>query len=213
MVEGPSEVAFFNGWIKKLTKTQEIRVHAHQGKGTLPARNATANPKLRGLLDQLPFKLQAFATTLTKHSDGILILVDADNDIPSDLIKDITDRISWFAPELRVEVCVATEEMEAFYLGDLKAIQRAYPNADMHLARAYVPDSVCGTWEKFGEVIGDDGGNKVAWAERMGDFVTTVPARSRSPSFRIMVNHISALSPKSKPPAKRKKFHHRAKTN
>lgn len=67
MVEGPSEVAFFDGWGKKLKLTQNIRVHAHQGKGSLPAKNARANAKLRGLLDQLPFKLKAFADT-PKHT-------------------------------------------------------------------------------------------------------------------------------------------------
>ena len=112
---------------------------------------------------------------------------------------------------MKVEISVATEEMEAFYLGDLKAVKRAYPDADMELARAYVPDSVCGTWEKFGEIIGDDGGNKVAWAEKMGACVTTNAAQSRSPSFKEMVGKISTLSPQPMPPPVKKKKYHRAK--
>jgi len=211
MVEGSSELAFFDGWLKKLKSTQNIRVHAHQGKGTLPANNAKANSKLRGLLDQLPFKLKAFADTLHTHSDGILILVDADNDAPSDLIKRISLTVKRCAPLLKVEISVATEEMEAFYLGDLKALERAYPDADMESARAYVPDSICGTWEKFGEIIGDDGGNKVAWAERMGARVTTKAAQSRSPSFKTMLGKISTLSPQPAPPPVKKRFYHRAK--
>ena len=212
MVEGPSEVAFFDGWVKKLKSTQNIRVHAHQGKGALPAKNASANAKLRGLLDQLPFKLKAFADTLNTHTDGILILVDADDDDPSELITRISQTVKQCAPLLKVEISVATEEMEAFYLGDLKAVKRAYPDADMVVARAYVPDSICGTWERFGEIIGDDGGNKVAWAERMGPCVTAKAAQSRSPSFKAMLGQISNLSlHTAPPPIKKKKFHHRAK--
>lgn len=211
MVEGPSEVAFFDGWAHKLKSTQNIRVHAHQGKGSLPAKNARANTKLRGLLDQLPFKLQAFATVLDTHSDGILILVDADDDDPSELITRISQTVERCAPLLKVEISVATEEMEAFYLGDLKAVKRAYPDADMEAARAYVPDSICGTWEKFGEIIGDDGGNKVAWAEKMGACVTTNAAHSRSPSFKAMLGKISTLSPQPAPQPNKKKYYHRAK--
>ena len=211
MVEGPSEVAFFDGWIKKLKSNQQIRVHAHQGKGSLPATNARINSKHRGLLDQLPFKLQAFATTLNTHSDGILVLVDADDDDPSELFDKISQTVTRCAPNLRVEISVATEEMEAFYLGDLKALEKAYPGADMKSARAYVPDSICGTWEKFGEIIGDDGGNKVAWAEKMGACVTTNAAHSRSPSFKTMLRKISTLSPIPVPPPVKKKFYHRAK--
>ena len=40
--------------------------------------------------------------------------------------------------------------------------------ARMKQARAYEPDSICGTWERFGKIIDDPGGNKVAWAEAMG---------------------------------------------
>jgi Domain of unknown function (DUF4276) len=211
MVEGPSEVAFFDGWANKLKSTQKIRVHAHQGKGSLPPGNAKANAKQRGLLDQLPFKLKAFADTLNRHSDGILILVDADDDDPSELSTRITQTVERCAPLLKVEISVATEEMEAFYLGDLKAVKRAYPDADMKLARAYVPDSICGTWEKFGEIIGDDGGNKVAWAEKMGFCLTTNAAQSRSPSFKAMLGKISTLSPQPAPQPIKKKYYHRAK--
>ncbi|GKS97689.1 DUF4276 family protein [Acidovorax sp. SUPP2825] len=211
LVEGASESVFFDGWLKKLKSTQIIRVHAHQGKGTLPAENAKINAKLRGLLDQLPFKLKAFAETLSENSDGILILIDADNDDPKNLIENISKTVNHCAPLLRVEICVATEEMEAFYLGDLKAIRRAYPGADMEIARDYVPDSICGTWEKFGEIIGDDGGNKVAWAEKMGNVLTTKAAQSRSPSFKMMLAKISNLTPQLAPDRSKRKFYHRAK--
>lgn len=211
LVEGSSELIFFNGWLKKLRSTQNFRVHPHQGKGSLPTNVAKANNKLRGLLDLLPFTLDAFAQTLDSHSDGVLILVDADDDDPVELAGNILNLVRQCAPLLRVEISVATEEMEAFYLGDLNAIERAYPEADMDMARKYVPDSICGTWEKFGEVIDDGGGNKVAWAEKMGVYVTTNAARSRSPSFKSMLAKIGALGAQTVPVPKNRKFYHRAK--
>ena len=99
----------------------------------------------------------------------------------------------------------AIEETEAFYLGDLRALRRAFPEADMERARAYVPDSICGTWEIFGEIVHDDGGNKVAWAEAMGPVITTSPGRSRSPSFRMLLKSLRELVPS---PVVRKKSRH-----
>lgn len=212
LVEGASELAFFDEWGKRLRYPQQIRVHSHQGKGILPIGSVKANSKLRGLLDQLPFKLKAFEVALNPDADAILVLVDADNDDPAELIERISEVVQICAPSLRVKVSVATEETEAFYLGDLRALKRAYPDANMNLAREYIPDSICGTWEKFGEVVGDDGGNKVAWAEKMGAYVTTRPERSRSPSFKLMLRNISNLYPPVVKPVAKKKFYHRAKT-
>jgi hypothetical protein len=96
--------------------------------------------------------------------------------------------------KLRVLVRLAVEEIEAFYLGDLRALERAFPEADMRRARAYVPDSICGTWELFGKIVRDGGGNKVAWAEAMGPRLTTQAERSRSPSFRLVFRRYAALS-------------------
>lgn len=45
--------------------------------------------------------------------------------------------------------CIAIEEMEAWLLGDEKAIEEAYPQAKMPLLRKYVHDSIVGTWEIF----------------------------------------------------------------
>ena len=109
LVEGSSEQVFFDAWLKKLNSSQKIRVHAHQGKGSLPANDAKVNNKLRGLLDQLPFKLRGFSATLNPRSDGILILVDADDDDPSYLVEEISKTVKRCAPSLRVEISIATE--------------------------------------------------------------------------------------------------------
>lgn len=210
LVEGPSELAFFDGWIKRLLPDQHVKVHPHQGKGSL---DGLENPNLRarGLLDQLAAKLRGFANALDPKSDGVLVVLDADNDAVLDLETAIQDVALRCAPTLNVGVAVAVEEMEAFYLGDLRALERAFPNANMELARKYEPDSICGTWELFGEVVGDGGGNKVAWADAMGPKLTTVPGQNRSPSFRVLVALLHGLVPKPPPAVKKRAYRHVAK--
>jgi Domain of unknown function (DUF4276) len=212
LVEGPSEQEFLEQWAPRLLKEQQIRIHPHQGKGAIPRPMAyNRASRLRGLLDLLPAKLLGFAESLNHQTDGVLILVDADNDRPLDLAQRISAIAKACAPTLRIGICIAVEEMEAFYLGDLRALQIAYPGADMRAARHYVPDSIVGTWELFGSVIGDGGGNKVAWAEAMGPYVTTKPAESRSPSFRILISELEKLSSIDTPRPKRRRFIHRSK--
>jgi hypothetical protein len=212
LVEGPSERAFFDRWGLRLVPDLNVRVHPHQGKGSLPRFvDAPPDSKARGLLDQLPAKLRGLAAALDPSVDGVLVLIDADEDDVDVLAGGIKAVAAHCAPQLRVSVSVAVEEMEAFYLGDLRALQRAFPAADMDAARAYTPDSICGTWELFGQIVGDGGGNKVAWAEAMGPYVTTRPAQSRSPSFRGMVQQILALVPAPRVPRKTRPYRQPAK--
>jgi hypothetical protein len=89
----------------------------------------------------------------------------------------------------------------------MKALKAAFPDFDSRLAKGYVPDSICGTWELFGRVVGDGGGNKVAWAEAMSKVLSVRPAESRSPSFKALCSGLSQLvvSPLTTPKPKRTK--------
>ncbi|HSD86885.1 MAG TPA: DUF4276 family protein, partial [Kofleriaceae bacterium] len=168
-------------------------VHPHQGKGQLPKNlEAQPDPRHRGLLDMLPATLRAYSQAQPQADDGILVVVDLDDDEHEELetaLKKLVESV----PTLRARVSIAIEELEAFYLGDLKALKRTYPNADMERARAYEPDSVVGTAELFDQVISDGGLRKVEWAEKIGHAVTTISSRSRSPSFKRMCADIQEL--------------------
>jgi hypothetical protein len=194
LVEGKSELALLTTWAKRVVVGLDVRVIPHGGKGKLPSDvTAPPDPKKRGLLDQLPAKLRAYGTSL-KGNDGVLVLVDADDDDATSLRA----RLSALAGVLHFKACVAVEETEAFYFGDLRALKQAFPNADMELARKFEPDSVCGTWERFGQVIGDDGGNKVRWAETIAPYLTTDPSKTRSPSCKEFLEALVDLSATTK---------------
>jgi hypothetical protein len=210
LVEGPSDQDFLDRGAKRLLKDVPFRVHPHQGKGALPAAGARAappDPKRRGLLDQLPAKLRGYASSLDHDQDGVLVLVDADDDDQGELRSEIAALLAE-NPSVRGAVTLAVEETEAFYLGDLRALEKAFPEANMVAARAYVPDSICGTWELFGRIVGDGGDNKRSWAEAMGPVVTTQPARSQSPSFRALVSALLRLKPRPAAAAKRRPYRH-----
>lgn len=195
-VEGPSERAFVEAWASRFARGHVIRVHPHQGKGQLPRDlSARPNPLRRGMLDQLPAKLRAFSASPPSQAEGFLVLVDADDDDCVELKAKLDNAASHCAPDLQVVNRIAIEELEAFYLGDLRAIRSAFPQANTALLRRHVPDSVVegGTWELFARVIDDDSRDKVAWAEAMGRRLTVRPAQSRSPSFQALCRGIQRL--------------------
>jgi hypothetical protein len=227
LVEGPSEVVFLDEWLPRLLKNHTHQVYVHQGKGTLP--KAETKPKKRprgeepegadrkrGLLDQLPQKLRAFGDALNPATDAVVVLVDADTDDPERLAADLAALYESIPkPERPLTLFrVATEELEAFYLGDLAGIAKAYPDHDKKLASSYKPDSICGTAELFDKVIGGMGAmDKVSWAEEMGPRLTVAPAKNRSPSFRRFVTGLGDLVATPPPPTPTKRpYRHAAKT-
>lgn len=49
--------------------------------------------------------------------------------------------------------CIAIKEMEAWLLGDIKAIIKAYPDAKIQYIKKYKQDAVCRTWEVLADAI------------------------------------------------------------
>ena len=213
LVEGKSEQILNDRWGQRAFPKHEVVSHAHQGKGRIPTDPmGPPESKRRGLLDLLPATLRAYGAA--SHSNAaVLVLVDADDDGCVSLKKELVDMAAKIRPlPKRLLFRIAVEETEAFYFGDLAGLERAFPSADMVKARAYKPDEVCRTAELFGEVVGDGGLNKVAWAATMGELLTVRPQGSRSPSFKAFHGAFLRLAaPRSKavvtPPKRKAKKH------
>src|SRR5262249_48257390 len=144
----------------------QFLVKPHQGKGTLPNARARPDPRKRGLLDLLPATLRAYAESCS-DDEAVLVLVDADDDDCEHLLRRMRALAAEVCPKLRVVFRIAIEETEAFYLGDLRAIKAAFPDANVERARRMTPDSrpPKGTAEVFAEIVGDDTLRKIEWAE------------------------------------------------
>jgi len=56
-------------------------------------------------------------------------------------------------PRPETRFCIAIEEGEACFLGDLSAAKTAYPKAKEAVLSSYVNDSICGTWEKLADAV------------------------------------------------------------
>ena len=96
-------------------------------------------------------------------------------------------------PDIRSVVGISTEEIEAWVLGDKKAIIEAYPDSKKEVLDSYVQDSVCGTWEILCRAISENaeelidigypaiGHYKALWTENISKYM--MPQRNESPSF------------------------------
>lgn len=183
LVEGTSEEALLKAWLPRfLPSGHTYKIICHQGKGKLP-KNPSEKTN-RGLLDQLPAKLRAFGKSFNSDTDRVLVLVDLDNEDCLDLKKRMTELLTYCDPSPTVLFRIAIEETEAFYLGDLTAIKKAFPKAKTNKANSYVQDSICGTWELFRDIIGEESENKVRWAKQIGPHLGIECKTNRSASFR-----------------------------
>jgi hypothetical protein len=85
--------------------------------------------------------------------------------------------------------------MEAWYLGDLPALLKAYPRAKKNIISRYEQDSACGTWELLADAIHPKGVAAIrkegwplpgqikhTWAKEIGPYMDV--ERNESTSFR-----------------------------
>jgi hypothetical protein len=206
LVEGASEKALLDRWAPRAFPGHQFLLRPHQGIGELPTGTGRPDPRRRGLLDLLPATLRGYASS-NAPDEAVLVLIDADANHCVTLKQKLVKLAKKVCPQLRVVFRIAVEETEAFYFGDLRALQAAFPDADMDRARAFEPDSIPpnGTAEEFAEVVGEGTPRKVDWAEKMGGRLTTKPAESRSPSFRALHAGIVKLLQVPVPPRRQPK--------
>ncbi len=203
LVEGPSEEVLLSAWLPRALPQHRHIVYPHEGKGKLPIDPlALPDPAQRGLLAQLPAKLRAYGQALDPKTDCVVVLVDADNDDPAHLRASLETVLAACAPRPPTAIRVAVEETEAFYLGDVAAIKRAFRTVKRGPYNRYVQDSVCGTWEVFQAVVAWPYEAKVKWARTIAPHLSTAtsgPGVNRSPSFQAFYSGVRQLAGESWP--------------
>jgi hypothetical protein len=169
------------------------RVHSYKGIGRVPkGLGAQADPAKRILLDRLPRLLRGYGKT--PGIDAVIVLVDTDDRNCKSFLKELKQLVQSCQPTPSTLIRLAIEEIEAWYFGDMKALQRAYPRAKKDVLKGYVQDSVCGTWEMLADAVHVGGAAalkkagwplpgqvKHQWAENIGPHLAL--DRNRSPSF------------------------------
>ena len=109
------------------------------------------------------------------------------------------------SPKPETRFCIAIEEGEAWLLGDVPAIETAYPNAKLDILKRYKNDSICGTWEVLADAVFTGGSGalksggwqavgreKSEWSERIAPLMDV--ENNASPSFQYFRRNLRELA-------------------
>lgn len=189
--------------------THSFVVHAYKGIGRIPKNMKDAvHASKRILLENLPKLLKGYGRTFAGYPDdyrAIVILVcDLDHKVLKQFLAELLAILNACNPAPDARFCIAIEEGEAWFLGDLKAVKAAYPRAKQNVLDSYVNDSICGTWEKLADAVFPGGSTALSalgWqavgAEKSKWAASISPEMSihsnKSPSFSYFRDALSEL--------------------
>jgi len=179
---------------KIVSDEHTFNIHSYRGIGRIPkGLEPSSDPKRRILLDQLPRLIQGYGNTFAGYPSGysavLIIMCDLDERCLSDFRRELLDCMDKCAVKPETYFCIAIEEGEAWYLGDVDAIKTAYPKAKDAILSSYVNDSICNTWEKLADAIHIGGSKRLAllgW-QTVGK-EKTVWASNISPHMDVDIN-------------------------
>jgi hypothetical protein len=173
--------------------TYEIKFY--EGIGRLPKSMPNAKSlKHKALLNDLPRTLRAYGKTFAGYGDSysacLIVVCDLDDQCLKQLRKQLLAIKDQCNPAPETRFCIAIEEGEAWLLGDLNAIKKAYPKVKEATLNRYINDSICGTWEVLSDAIGHS--RKSEWAEKIAPLIQI--DANKSPSFQYFVTKTRELA-------------------
>jgi len=184
------------------------KIHFYKGNGYVPKglRPKTAAKK-RILLDQLPRILRGYGTV--PNLGYIIIICDLDDKNERQFLSELNGVLNACNPKPNTCFCLAIEEFEAWYLGDMAAVRKAYPKAKDAILNRYKNDEICGTWELLADAV-CKGGSKVlnkegwqaigkqksVWAKEISPYMNI--DSNLSPSFNNMRLQLQNVIEKAK---------------
>jgi len=176
----------------RIVNIQELK---HRVMAMLPRKQARTLPWDTILVQTLAIQLRAYSKALARKNCVIVIVVDLDSRHLEHFRQTLEETFQTSAPNLEGSVRLAIEEIEAWILGDLSAVRRAYPLVKEYVLTSYEQDTVCGTWEVLADAIFHGGSERLAefgypiigrekcrWAENIGQYMNI--DANHSPSFR-----------------------------
>jgi hypothetical protein len=176
-----------------------FNVHPYKGIGRIPKNLGTnGDASKRILLNQLPRLLRGYGNTFANYPAdypaAVILVCDLDNKCLKAFRQELFNVLNACNPQPETRFCVAIEEGEAWFLGDVAAVKSAYPRAKDAVLSAYVNDSICGTWERLADAVYSGGSTalsskgwqavgaeKSQWSEKISPHMNVVT--NASPSF------------------------------
>lgn len=176
-----------------------FNIHPYKGIGRIPknlGKNKNINKRI--LLEQLPRLLRGYGKAFAHYPENcpaaVILVCDLDNKCLKSFRKELFNILHGCNPKPEARFCIAIEECEAWFLGDIPAVKSAYPDAKDNVLNAYTNDSICGTWECLADALYKGGSTtlsakgyqavgavKTQWAEKISPCMDV--ANNASPSF------------------------------
>jgi len=211
LVEDASGKQLLEILVPKILKgAHTFKVRFYKGIGRLPkGLTPGSEPCKRILLDQLPRLLQGFGQTFaaypTSYEAVVFVICDLDDRCLKTFRSELLAVLDKCNPAPTTRFCIAIEEGEAWLLGDLAAVRRAFPHAKGSVLSDYVSDAICGTWERLADAVCSGGAEKLrtsgwmsvgkeksAWASLIGPQMDV--HANNSPSFCYFRNKLQELA-------------------
>lgn len=186
-----------------------FRVHSYRGIGRIPKNMKDAvDPSKRILLTNLPKLLKGYGRTFTgfpsDYRAAVILVCDLDDRNLKSFLAELNAILDACHPKPETHFCLAIEEGEAWFLGDIGAVKSVYPAALDSILNSYVNDSICGTWEKLADAVFPGGAKALSqkgwqaigaekgrWAEEISPKMDI--ENNASPSFCLFRDEIRSL--------------------
>ncbi len=176
-----------------------VNIYSYKGIGRIPKNMGNGvDASKRSLLNQLPKLLRGYGKTFSNYPDdynaAVILVCDLDAKCLKTFQEELHAILNDCDPQPKTRFCIAIEEGEAWFLGDIDAIKSAYPKAKDSVLKRYKNDSICGTWECLANAVVPGGAQplsakgwqavgkeKFAWSEKITPHMDV--ENNVSPSF------------------------------
>ncbi len=189
---------------KLLGRNVTHKIHSYKGIGRIPkGLQPKTDANKRILLDRLPHLLRGYGKI--PHYGHIVIICDLDDRDKATFLSELYQLLDSCDPKPDAIFCLAIEEFEAWYLGDLAAVRKAYPHAKENILNGYENDSICDTWELLADAVYKGGSkalNDRGWqavGEQKSIWARTISPHmdvehNASPSFQDMRSRLRNIA-------------------
>lgn len=164
LVEDISGKAALDILVPKMIGDQDtFKVIPYKGVGRIPRNLQSAiDSSKRQLLENLPKLLRGYSKSYTNFPAVVFVICDLDKKCLKSFREEILNAIMNCDPCPETCLCIAIEEGEAWLLGDIPAIKKAYPKVKNSVLNSYSNDEICGTWERLADAIYIGGSQKLS---------------------------------------------------
>ena len=212
LIEDQSGKELLEILVPKIISLQEnsFNITPFKGLGKIPDDlHKEPDPKKRQLLNKLQAILRAYGKWSMKDDVSVIVVVDCDTRDCHTFKQELMEVLNFCNPKPVVFFRIAIEEIEAWLLGDISALEKAYPKMNKSEYAKYKQDLPVGTWEKLADITlsaslakylkkaayPEVGKQKFEWAHKIGKYMNINNNASQSFNcFRIKLQELAGVN-------------------